>query len=228
MATYHQSTPAPSELPERIPRFVRHLSLFAERAGFRTSFSVEPYTNDPELRLWSVWEGTVANLLSLGWLTPSQVMLLARPRQRLTVPSAGGPHPLATGELTVSGGHVSWSVDSGPLGYSIADVGAVEVVRYDDWVLHHGSADTLIAAGVDRKHLPTGGKRTSVSGCPPDWYLGTEPCWHCRRQPDGLFLYRVQSAASLRQIRERAQGRGWIEPEAKGSHLRLVVDNTRP
>jgi hypothetical protein len=227
------TTPA---APLRIPRFINNLNEFAVSNGLSVAVRIEPYSNDPEIRLWSQWRGTKAQLLSLGLLQPSQHFPLTR--GTFTVPSCerSWGNPLLHGDITVSGEQVEWDINCGPADFTITERGGLEIVTYADETVFHGSDEDLVRSGIcDRRRLPTG-KRTGRCAFTPSWE-DQGPSWCARRQLDGTIAYRLESpAAHARRLREfkeycaRQRGRASISTvraKATPSHLRLVVDNDR-
>ncbi len=219
-------------LPERIPRYVRNLNGFAERAGFHVTLTVEQSDekDDPEPRLRSHWRGTRSQLVSLGLLQPHQlrtILTLECAPEVSRYMNVGGGCPwywercLLRGPLTASRDAVSWQIDSGPASYTISDNGPIEIVTYEDFVLYHGTGEQLTAFGIDRRRLPLG-KRLCKS---------TDTEWYSRRHPDGHVVHIVESELARRRRLERTRGPSHQQdapeplPPRKPSHLRLVVDN---
>jgi hypothetical protein len=223
--------------PLSIPRHARNLDSIAERAGMRVSTCAEPSSADnPQLRLWSRWEGSKQQLRSLGLLTPGQEALLARKRSALTVPGTAGQWlaALIYGHLETTGDQASLAIDHGPAEYRAEQRGDLEIISYrhlnHDIVSYHGSIEDLVAAGIDRKRLPTG-KQSGKCG----WFAGSS-AWMSRMQPDGTCVYRVETGESWRRNHptyERnnalcwaAQGFETSTQKPRPAYLRLVVDNT--
>jgi len=218
--------------PARIPRFVRRLTEYAECRGVAVKTYAGPYSNDPEIRLWSEWRTSQEQFLALEFLTPGN--RLPYTSGYFTVPM-GFYHrredALMAGDMTIEGGNVLWEIDFGPAEFDVAERGGVEIVTYADETLFHGSVEALIAAGIDPKRLPVG-KRPSKRSLRGD-YDHPVPQWRSRRQLDGSIVYRVESAKALRarheeQARWYAQMRPAAAPVAtkpRPSYLRLVVDN---
>lgn len=183
---------------ERVPTFVRNLNALAEAAGMRVRVETRPYSNDPEVRLWSVWEGTKAQLRSLGLLTPRQeTMLFIRKSAQVMVPSGVSPHcpesALLWGDMTIDGDSISLDINSGAWPCTIEQREGLEIVRYPDAVTYCGTVEALIAAGVDRKRVDLG-KRQGICHWGGDWRW-----WASRRQPDGTVRYHQESEASMRR-----------------------------
>ena len=127
-------TPCTVSTPPRIPRYVRDLNELAEARGITTSIVFGPDKSDPEIRMWSKWEGAFHQLESVGLLSRHQLALLmnASPRVRrrmVTVPGSQPPwcNPLLQGEIEVVDGRFEWRLDFGPGAYSIADRGCGDV-----------------------------------------------------------------------------------------------------
>jgi len=185
-------------VPRALPRFVRNLNAFAETHGLTTHLSVEPYSNDPELRVWGQWDGTKSQLISLGLLAPWQQRLLAIDGDvdHFSVPAGDKINPLIAGPLTVRGDIISIAIDFGPPIYTLADRCGAQIVTYADEVLYHGTAAELIAAGVCAARLPCGKQRSGRCGRD-----SKQPQWRSRRQPDGLFVHRVETEESFQRRR---------------------------
>lgn len=195
MATVHSidSTPANVTLdaPLRIPRFVMRLNEYAATRGIDVEVKVEPYSNDPEIRLWSKWRTTRERFLSLEFLTPSQH--LPCKTGRFSVPM-NTICALMTGDMTVAGDAVLWEIDFGPADFRIEDRGNVEIVTYDDETVYHGSIEALVGAGIDRRRLPLTKRPSKRSIC----YDQPQPEWRSQRLLDGSIVYRVESAKAVR------------------------------
>jgi hypothetical protein len=203
-------------------------------AGLTVEMAVEPYSNDPQIRLWSKWRGPQATFLAL--VQPVASYRLPLSRGRLKIPGGAGyyaPNALVSGDVTVSGSDVLFEIDFGPPEFTIGDAAGVEIVSYADETLYHGAPAALIALGIDRSRLPLQKKKTRTGG---DWKAETAE-WRSRRQPDGSIVYRVESPVALRRRRtdfvahcaSRQLAIPGKEPETKARppHLRLVIDNTR-
>jgi hypothetical protein len=183
---------ASSTLPP-IPRYMRNLNRLAERTGLTVDVHVAPYTNDPEVRLWSEWAGTEAQFRATGLFVPSQRFpmgagILEIPSSTLWVCC------LAKGSVDVTGAIARWSIDCGPTLYSVEEKHGVEIITYAEEAIYHGSFEALLGAGVPRKRLPSG--KRNAKGNPHT------PYWGSRRQPDGTIVYRVQTESGIRRIRE--------------------------
>jgi hypothetical protein len=218
-------TPAQSP-PDRIPRFVRNLNALAEQHGLAVRMAVEPYANDPELRLWATWSGSRAAFLNL--VQPVASYHLPLSRGKLSIPGGGGyycSNSLLTGTVTVAGDDIVFVIDFGPADFTLAEKRGVEIIRTAKEISYHGTADELVGAGIPRDRLPIG-KRAAKSFIG----YGSDEHWRSRRQPDGSILYRVESPAALRErraeddSRRRMYGESPNRPAAPA--LRLVVDNT--
>lgn len=215
-----------------IPRHIRHLNDLATRVGLAVRVYVEPYSDDPEVRLWSKWTGTRAQLFATGLFTSTEQRRIhggSKPRQVVVPPSESfrRSNYIALGVLSEFGESVQWAIDCGPSIYTLSHSGTAELVTYADEILYHGDAEALIAAGVDRKRLPLGKqgfKSTRRSSCDT-----VEAQWNCRRQPDGLLIYRQETYQALqaRHARHFPATAAPSQPRERPSHLRLVVDNSR-
>jgi hypothetical protein len=205
-----------------IPRYVANLNALAERHGLTATVVVEPYDNDPEVRLWGKWRGTRANFLSL--VQPVASYHLPLSRGRLNIPGGAwfAVNPLLTGDVTVAGDQVEYAIDFGPGEYAITECGDVEVVTSADETAYHGAADALLALGIPQSRLPVGkrnGKKDNFGlVLQGSTWLVVER-WSSRRQPDGSIVYRAETPAARRR---RAAASSSVNP----SHLRLVVDDT--
>lgn len=229
------------ERPLRIPRFVQRLNEFAASRGVAVEVEFAPYDDGSELQLWSRWRATRQCFLGLGLLHPSQHLPLAR--GYLTVPPRG-PYArsgtLLAGEITVTADAVVWDIDFGPGAFELTERDGVETVTYADGRLLHGSAEALIAAGVDRKRLPATGTRGFKRG--GDSLRNEEaPGWWARRQLDAQYVYYEESVASWQrrmeeQKHDRVEAAAWLQkrkeefeseknPPPRPSHLRLVWSN---
>ncbi|HEV2268997.1 MAG TPA: hypothetical protein VGR92_06030 [Steroidobacteraceae bacterium] len=226
---------------ERIPTFVRNVNALAERAGMRVSLWVGPYDDDPEVRLWSVWEGTRAQLASLQLFTPRQTVLLPIGAYRTKGAWINAPRAGIVGEMQCRGESIRWDIDSGDWPCTIEQRGELEVITCQDYVTYWAAPEALIAFGIDRKRLPLG-KICVRSSVHPD-----KLNWTARRLLDGTIRYHEESEACMRRrIQEREQRRREWEgvdilntppsewPSRKRSkaetprpRLQLVVDNAR-
>lgn len=244
-----RAAPVPADL---VPRFVRSLNAIAERGGMAVHLEVGRSSGDSDLRLWSVWEGTRAQLASLGLFTPRQFAVLpigayrSRHAAFTSVPAGGyslcPEASLLAGPMHFEGEHVAWHIDSGAWPCTIEQRGDVEVVTYADAATYWGSPEGLLALGIDRERLPLG-KRGGRShwGC-----LEQGQRWTARRHPDGTVRYHVETEDSVRrrneeEARRRREWEGvdvftappseWPKeseaPRRRPGWLRLVVDNTR-
>lgn len=221
-------------VPVRIPRYIDNLNALAIEGGLAVEMAVEPYSNDPQLRLFSKWRGAQAAFLAL--VQPVASYRLPLSRGRLNIPGGAGyyaSNALLSGDVIVSGTNVLFEIDFGPPEFTIADMAGAEIVSYVDETLYHGAPAALIALGIERSRLPLQKKRARHCR---DWKAQTQE-WSSRRQPDDSIVYRVETPAALRRRRSRfeeyAERRQLVvsgrEPETKvrPSHLRLVIDNTR-
>jgi hypothetical protein len=224
-------------VPPRLPRFIENLNSLALAHGLTVTMAVEPYENDPEIRLWGKWSGTRAQLLEI--VQPVRSYHLPLACGQLTVPGGAGycANPLITGTVRVDGDQVLYEVDFGPSDFSISEAAGVEIITSRKEIAYHGTAAALLAVGVDRSRLPL----RKGSGKRGTGYGGVE-WWSSRRQPDGSIVYRVESPAALRA--RRAERKEWerstrravlggtapatAAPPRRPSHLRLVVDNDPP
>lgn len=206
----------------------------AVEAGLAVEMAVEPYTDDPELRLFSKWRGSRAAFLAL--VNPVASYRLPMCRGTLNIPGGSGYYgrnALVSGVVVVSGGEVVFEIDFGPTTFAITETGGVQIVTYEDEILYHGDPQSLLSFGIKRSRLPLK-KRTASQGhdC---W--GEEGQWRSRRQPDGTIVHWVESPAALRQRRKSLEAdypeamrdrRREVEKLAPvPRHLRLVIDNTR-
>ncbi|MEX2149082.1 MAG: hypothetical protein WD793_02630 [Steroidobacteraceae bacterium] len=235
--------PSPSVTPPCVPRFVRNLNQYAADRGIDVDVHIGPYDDDPEIRLWSNWRTTRARFLSLGLLSRGQPL----PSKRGTVSIPGWLYreprrALLIGELSSAGDDVLWQIDWGPGDFTITNIGEVEIVTSACETLYHGTAEALLAHGVERKRLPLGKKPSNFFSCIDSATLH----WWSRRQLDDTIVYRVESASVFhkraaedcelqRQFAEErrrliagAQTRGILPHSASPPrpYLRLVVDNT--
>lgn len=223
-------------LPARIPRFIENLNALARESGMTVRMVVEPSVDTAELRLWTEWRGTRAQVLAFVRPIPSYHLPLSC--GTLTVPggSGGSAYPLLTANVTVVGDEVELEIDFGPPHFTIADIAGIEVISYADENLYHGTAAELIALGIERTRLPLG-KRAGAREYNCD---GAIERWSSRRQPDGTIVYRIESPAELRRRRERMaaqfdslhnphRSHAGIVPttRVRPSYLRLLVDNDR-
>jgi hypothetical protein len=228
---------APPAVPSRIPRYIGNLNALAENARMAVEMAVEPYGNDPALRLWSSWRGARDAFLSLVQPVASYHLPLTQGRLNIPGGSAYYAHnALVSGDVIVTGDDVLYQIDFGPPVFTISDAAGVEIVSYADETLYHGAPAALIALGIERTRLPLG-RRPARSD--RGWFAETER-WSSRRQPDGLIVHRVESPAAFRRRREeygeflsereqRVVGAESKPPttaiQPRPSHLRLVVDN---
>jgi hypothetical protein len=245
-------------LPARLPRYVRNLNAWAESFGLGVEMGVYPYDNDPEERLWAKWSGSRGQLLDLVAPVPSYRLPLRRghlvvPRGA----QSARPHCLLGGDVTVDGDQVALEIDFGPPVYTLANHNGIETITYAEEILHHGSREALLAMGVHRDCLPTPNRRRrEYDGVEFEREASGEltgrftHCagWYSVAQPDGQVLYCVDTSLKTRRLQadedERARTRAHWYPrpatqpapvpvatpvqQARPSHLRLVVDNTRP
>ena len=242
------ANPQPAARPTRIPRYVQRLNDFGESHGIAVETMVAPYDDDPErsfgLRLWSHWRTTRTQFMSLGLLSRGQHI----PSKRGTVSIPGWHYQehrraLMIGTMTSSGDDVLWEIDWGPGEFAIADAGDVEIVTSSGETLYHGTAEALVAQGIEKARLPLH-KRPSASSS----YDSEERRWWSRRQMDDTIVYRVESqSAHLERQAERRRFEEEMRRERSGTYLsqpvpddpqprvdrtwpaylRLVVDNTR-
>jgi hypothetical protein len=234
-------------VPQRLPRYLEALNALAVAHGLTVSMVVEPYERDPEIRLWCKWTGKRDAALRLIQPIPSYHLPMAR--GLIAIP--GGSTrvcQMLIGEVTVNGDDVLLEFDCGSTDFTIAARGEVEVITYADEILYHGSAAALLALGIGRNRLPLE-KRDGKKGGYHCWNEEQKvhvevPQWSSSRQPDGLILYREETAGSVeRRCRERkeydASPRArtvlglpplskTIQKPVRPSFLRLIVDNTKP
>lgn len=228
------AAPQPTSVPLRIPRFVQRLNAFAASRGVAVDVAVAPYDNDPELRLWSNWRTTREHFLSLGLLTRGQH--LPSERGMVSVPGwqcLSHQRALLTGELKSSGDQVCWQIDFGPADFEITEAGDVEIVTNAIETIFHGTAEALVAQGIDRDRLPLA-KRPAKARCSDE-----HPRWWSRRQLDDSIVHRVESQQAFqtrRAGRERLDALIRVssrvvtqstEVHPRPTYLRLVVDNDR-
>ena len=135
-----------------------------------------------------------------------------------------GHNALISGDVIVSGNEVLFEIDFGAPDFTIADVAGVQIVSYVDETLYHGTPAALMALGIERSRLPLK-KKGARHG--RDIWAETEE-WSSRRQPDGSIVHRVESPSALRRRRSEMISARKPETKARPSHLRLVIDNTRP
>ena len=233
-------------LLERVPTFVRNLNAMAERGGMRVRLEIEPYEGEIELRLWSVWEGSKAQLASLQLFTPRQMMLLPIGAYRTKGATIAAPPAGIAGPMQCSGDSVRWEIDSGAWPCTVEQRGEVEVVTCRDAVTYWGTLEALVAFGIDRKRLPVGkvyvrSIRRNGLGAEDD----DKPYWTARRLLDGTVRYQIETEECMR--RRQQEHERWMkehgyeedappseevqpkQPEAvrpRPDWLRLVVDNT--
>jgi hypothetical protein len=215
---------------QKLPRFIENLNGMARGHGMTVEMIVEPYTDNPRVRLWSKWRGTREQLLTLAKPVPSYHLPLSC--GNLYIPGASRSHALTallSGQVTVNGGNVLFEIDWGSPEFTVANLGGVEVISYADEVLYHGPPAALFALGIEKARLPMGKRATKIGR---DLW-GAEENWSSRRQPDGSILYRVESPAGLRRRRETQRAMSFPTQDPipaarprRSSHLRLVVDNT--
>ncbi|MGH8325555.1 MAG: hypothetical protein ACRET2_02210 [Steroidobacteraceae bacterium] len=205
------------ERPKVIPRHARVLNELAEQAGMAVAVCVERDAEDS--RLVSIWQGTKAQLRAVGLLSPGLLKMLDFHSHccDLVLPPGERPqcNPLMYGTVEIDGDNICWRIDGGPATYSLREQGEVEIVTYADTVLFHGSAAALIGAGIDRKRLPTGQRTGRRKYCPE-----SEPEWRCRRQPDGRYVYVVESQSVFER---RCAGRTAPAPEPSLSEWKELV-----
>ena len=144
-----EQLPALSLVPTRIPQYIGNLNALAADAGLTVEMSVEPYDNDPCLRLWSRWRGAQAAFLAL--VQPIASYRLPLSRGRLNIPGGAGyysSNALVSGDVIVSGNDLTFEIDFGPPEFIIVDVAGVEIVSYADETLYHGAPAALMALGI--------------------------------------------------------------------------------
>lgn len=176
-----KSTPAPL-----VPRFVRNLNALAEQHGMKTSTEIDGYEGNESARvLWSVWEGTEAQLRATNLFKPN---FHIRPtRTRFDVPpSSPCELPIVTGSiLRGEGDLLKVECDFGPPPKAIANKGDVEIVEYDDAVVYHGTREALLG---ERLCSDFPGVRGTVGTSLSD--RGRR--WRTRRHPDGTYVHWVE------------------------------------
>jgi hypothetical protein len=222
-------------LPAGIPRFIENLNAMATQNGMTTEMAVEPYSDDPEVRLWGKWRGTRGQFLAL--VQPVASYHLPLSRGSLNIPGGSGYYSrnaLLSGSVIVNGDAVLFEIDFGSPEFTIANHADVEVVSYAHEVLYHGSPAALLALGIQRSRLPLGKKAVKA-----EYHSDSQARWLSRRQPDGSVVHRVESPAAFRRRRARLThphfqaklarflGAESTPPTARPSHLRLVIDNSR-
>jgi hypothetical protein len=225
--------PLPAEL---LPRFAANLNAMAECHGFAVSAEVDFYENDPKRieRIFATWAGTVAQFRAMGLLAPSQRLPLTR--GTLTFPVSAYVRPWLTGAVTIGGPALSYCVDFGPLPLRIVTMGELQIITYVSETAYHGSAKDLQSEGLcQRVQLPTSKRKA----CSSRWNAVEQTAkWQTRRQPDGLFVHwlekeaarqrRAEQGRRFREQIEQARSQRITGTVERGTHLRLVVDNTRP
>jgi hypothetical protein len=203
----------------QIPRYVQNLNRMAMGVGIEVCVQVLPFDGMSELRLWSDWSGTLMQLQSLGLIPPHEMHRITRPRIRgpgrdhLAVPAAFGAWQYAClwGDITVHGDRFKWEIDSGPIPTRIEDRDGLQVIHSEgEWTIFHGSFEALLAAGIDRRRLPTGQRGGR-------WGYDS---YYTRRQPDGSIVYHLHKP----EVADPVQA----PRKFQSPHLRLVVDNTTP
>jgi hypothetical protein len=221
----------------RVPRHIANLNALAEQHGLAVQLVVEPYTDNPELRLWARWSGPRAAFLDL--VQPVASYRLPLSRGTLNVPGGAGHYSrtaLVSGVVTVEADNVVFEIDFGAPEVSIEQQGDVEIARSANEITYHGTSEGLIAVGIPRERLPTGKRPAKGGYCnvlkDAEWY--SRPEWHSRRQPDGSILYRIESPAAVRQrvadVHRLTAQYPYFETApapAPRPQLRLVVDNSR-
>src|SRR5258708_2324584 len=103
---------ASSPIPARIPRHIGNLNALAVNAGLTVEMEVGPYSNGPEIRLWSNWRGAQAAFLAL--VQPVASYRLPLSRGRLNIPGGAGYYAynaLVSGDVIVSGNDVLYQID---------------------------------------------------------------------------------------------------------------------
>ena len=219
--------------PVRVPQYIQSLNALAESHGLVTSVKVGSRDDDPKTRLWVMWKGTCQQLQSVGLVAPYQLGHLIWPGQRktrramITVPSSEPAwcHPLLKGEIEVADNQFEWNMNFGTADFSVDARGGLEVITYSDEVHLHGTAEALIASGIDKSRLPMG-QRTSKS----KWH-NYQPVeqglkWRCRRLPDSTHLYCFETEAAFQRRVSHQFPQTRPHSQAAIRHLRLVVDNT--
>jgi hypothetical protein len=221
----------------QIPRYIANLNAMATAGGLSVDVAVESVGNDPELRLWSYWRGSRSAFLTL--VQPVASYRLPLSCGQLNIPGGAGYYAhnsLVSGSVKVNGNDVVFKIDFGPAEFTVRNAGGVQMVSYADETLYHGTANELIALGIERSRLPMKKKAAISDG---GGSIAKTEKWASRRQPDGLILHRVESPSALRQRRKEwseylSQREQCRSPEdlassagaPRPSHLRLVVDNT--
>jgi hypothetical protein len=201
------------------------LNALPSNAGLVVEMTVKPYDDDPLIRLWSRWCGARDTFLAL--VQPVASYRLPLSRGWLNIPGGAGYYghnALISGDVIVSGNEVLFEIDFGAPDFTIADVAGVQIVSYVDETLYHGTPAALMALGIERSRLPLK-KKGARHG--RDIWAETEE-WSSRRQPDGSIVHRVESPSALRRRRSEMISARKPETKARPSHLRLVIDNTRP
>lgn len=191
------NTPESAPVAVRVPRFVQNLNTLAGLHGLTARVYVDHYTDDAQKKpiLFADWRGTESQLRSFP-LVPSRWRLPVTTGQ-LTIGDVWWRHPVMRGHVTVNPTDLLYRLDFDEVPRSIAERDGVEVIEYADEIAYHGSREALIAAGIDCKRIPAG-KRGARSG-----YNAGIPDFYTRRQPDGSYVYWLQTdAAYERKQRE--------------------------
>jgi len=175
-----------------IPRFIANLNALAVDAGLTVRMQRLSEPGSPD-RLQGVWSGTSSQLMSMGIWAKSQHLPQRTGSLAVPMNEYGRKYAMLSGTVEIDGDKATYTVDFGFIPESVELVGPVEVTRYHDEIACHGTAEQLVAFGIDRKRLPGAKQNARTSGTykVPQIFGG-------RRWPDGTIVHWCESEAATR------------------------------
>jgi len=177
----------------QIPAHLAALNALATAGGLRVTS--EESNEDGAHCLLITWSGIQAQFYSLGLMPLHWRFPMIRGRIRLV---GGYREDMSLeGEIDVSGDRFTMMF-SQPRALSIQQNGSIEILDYGTKEIFHGSQEALVAQGFCKpKHFPKTQKRGGK--CHGYRCDSPEREWFTRRQPDGRFLFYLESEHSCKQ-----------------------------
>ena len=191
-----------SNRPVLVPGYVENLNAIARMHGLRVSAARIIREEVPQgggVMKWEEhlavdWQGTGAQLRSLGWILPSWSFPVATARgpgcRRLDTKWGVGGYV----HVPVNEDDVTFAINHGDVPLKIAASAGVETISMDWCTEHHGTQAALIAAGIADAQRLSGKKPFKSNGQDSD-----EPRWWRLLQPDGTVVFGIETDLAWRR-----------------------------